>query len=386
MFEVFTGISQVSCLQELHKFQKPTELFAALLLLQTFLTSHNKCLGMGRGFHLNQNSMGCKYFEQTAFVMLKKICGLKASKQENATFSSSYQCKQPGYSKLKRSNQYIQSSRIIKYLPQKKVIQLFIFYRKFARDQSLQRRAPPGLTWSRGSWEIPGYCLPCPASLSLPGEDDRKTKTFILMMMIFQISGPSGATRPELRAQLLRGVQVQILALRRLGRGEMNSQLSFCKKSAGLEKACCCHQKINICFQVLVDDRLPTYKGRLVYLHSTDPAEFWAALLEKAYAKVTLHLLSIYFRHLTMCFQLYGCYEALHSGFTTKALQDLTGGIVQSFSLTSQDRMLTYQVNINITPQNILKKKYIFLDTLTSKVPQRERDNLNLQICCCQGC
>ena len=46
--------------------------------------------------------------------------------------------------------------------------------------------------------------------------------------------------------------------------------------------------------------------------------------------------------------RLYGNYEALHSGFTTKALQDLTGGIVQSFSLNSQDRLLTYQVNIKI--------------------------------------
>jgi hypothetical protein len=72
-----------------------------------------------------------------------------------------------------------------------------------------------------------------------------------------------------------------------------------------------------------------------VYLHSTDPAEFWAALLEKAYAK------------------LYGCYEALHGGFTTKALQDLTGGIVQSFSLTSQDRLLTYQVQKTLKNRRI---------------------------------
>ena len=34
--------------------------------------------------------------------------------------------------------------------------------------------------------------------------------------------------------------------------------------------------------------------------------------------------------------RLYGNYEALQNGFTTKALQDLTGGIVQSFSLNSQ--------------------------------------------------
>ncbi|XP_075234910.1 calpain-1 catalytic subunit-like [Lycorma delicatula] len=89
--------------------------------------------------------------------------------------------------------------------------------------------------------------------------------------------------------------------------------------------------------EVLIDDRLPTYRGRLIYLHSTNPTEFWAALLEKAYAKI------------------YGCYENLSvGGSTTRALQDLTGGIVQSFGLSNQDRYLTYQVLNSAVPRSSL--------------------------------
>ena len=36
---------------------------------------------------------------------------------------------------------------------------------------------------------------------------------------------------------------------------------------------------------VYVDDRLPTYDGKLFYASCTDPQEFWVSLIEKAYAK-----------------------------------------------------------------------------------------------------
>ncbi|XP_063040696.1 calpain-8-like [Engraulis encrasicolus] len=66
---------------------------------------------------------------------------------------------------------------------------------------------------------------------------------------------------------------------------------------------------------VVVDDKLPTIDGSLIFVHSTDPNEFWAALMEKAYAKVC------------------GSYADMNAGSVSEALMDFTGGVHMSFDL-----------------------------------------------------
>ena len=65
---------------------------------------------------------------------------------------------------------------------------------------------------------------------------------------------------------------------------------------------------------IVVDDFFPTQDGHLLFLESDSPDEFWTALIEKAYAK------------------LYGNYvSALSGGFMGSAMEDLSGGVTESY-------------------------------------------------------
>ncbi|KAH8303716.1 hypothetical protein KR018_001977 [Drosophila ironensis] len=110
--------------------------------------------------------------------------------------------------------------------------------------------------------------------------------------------------------------------------------------------------------EVLVDDRLPTINGRLAFMQPQSSNCFWAALLEKAIAK------------------LHGSYEALKYGTRSDGLTDLLGGVVRCLPIsedtirpqTLKDQLATTCIVTCLAAKNIAVPKKNIAERLSNGI------------------
>lgn len=87
---------------------------------------------------------------------------------------------------------------------------------------------------------------------------------------------------------------------------------------------------------VIIDDKLPTHEGALIYLRGEDEDDFMPALLEKAYAKF------------------YGSYESIYGGFLGWSLLDLTGGLSMSYEIQGNIHVITDLLALSIRKASLM--------------------------------
>uniref|UniRef100_A0A8C5KJ53 Calpain-12 n=1 Tax=Jaculus jaculus TaxID=51337 RepID=A0A8C5KJ53_JACJA len=104
---------------------------------------------------------------------------------------------------------------------------------------------------------------------------------------------------------------------------------------------------------VVVDDRLPVREGKLMFVRSDQRNEFWASLLEKAYAK------------------LHGSYEVMRGGHMNEAFVDFTGGVGEVLYLRQNTPGL-----FSILRHALIKESLVGATALSDKGEIRTDDGL----------